>query len=193
MIGDDIDDHRSLRREAAFKRRPDLARFLDTDAETTEALGNARKIDALKTPQFAVPKPRQLPVAGLVERDFLTERAVVVDDDQEVDAVAGGRLQLDKVVIEGAVAGKADHGLIGCGALDAECRRECPAERTGAANEALAVVEVDHRAGPDARVPGVAHHNAAFGQALRNFVAEALGANRRVVRSSSRQDRFAPL
>src|SRR5207249_12187689 len=96
-----------------------------------------------------------------------------------IDVEARGGLELGEVIVEAAVAAEPDHRPIGQRALGAERRWEAPAERAGATQESLSPPgQPDHLAGPHAGVACVRQDYAAFGEPVRDLLADPLRTDR---------------
>src|SRR4051812_688163 len=88
FVGGDVDDDRTVHRECARQQFFQLAGLVHFECGTAERFAEFCEIDGLlKAPDFS----RALHVLALVgivdQRYLLIERAVVVDDDNEIDAV----------------------------------------------------------------------------------------------------------
>ena len=127
------------------------------DAEATHVFGQPGKVRVGEDPELVhVAGYAHAGVGPLVALLFLVQGVVIVDYGDGVDAVTYGGLHFAQVIPEPPVAGKADHRAVGDSALGAQRGGKGPAQGTGAAKEGLGgLVEVDHCAGPDARVAGI--------------------------------------
>ena len=164
-------------RERLLQSAFDLARLLDADAAAAHRLGDLGEIEFAEAPQLVGMAAQVAAVVPLERRKLLTQRAVVVDQHHEVDAVAQRRVQLGQVIVHAAVAGEAQHRPIGQRALHAHRAGQAPPERARAADVALArLLEIDHLARPHARVAGVGNHHAVRRQRVGDFLADALRA-----------------
>src|SRR4029453_1322873 len=139
----------------------------------------AREVHIREAPHFLGLPALLAAIRGIVQLDLLVERAVVVDHDDGVDVVAPCGLELGNVIIEPAVAREAHDWPLRGGAFRAERSRKSPAQRAGRAQVRLSgVPELDETRGPDTRMAGIRHHYAVRRQCVRNFLADALGADR---------------
>ena len=136
------------------------------------------QVDVVELPHRVGVAAGVVGIDAFVADAALVEGAVVVDDDDGVDAVAGGGFEFGAVVPEAAIAGKGDYGTVGEGAFGAEGGGQGPAEGAGGADEVLpGVVEVDVSASPDAGVAGVGDEHCVVGEMVGEFLAEPLRAN----------------
>src|SRR5262245_18469589 len=175
-VADDFHDHRRVRAQGLLESGPDVVGALHPDPDAAHRLGHPGEADGVaEVPHLLRPAALLASVGGVEEVLLLIQGIVVVDQHDRVDPEARRGLELREVIVEAAVAAEADHRPIRQRALGAERRREAPAERAGAAHETLSRPgEPDHLTGPHAGVTGIRQHDAAFGQPVRDLLADAL-------------------
>ena len=134
-----------------------------------------------------------LAAVGFVENfGFLVLGAVVVDEDDGVDAPAHGGLDFADVVPEARIAREEDHGPLGRAALGPEGCGEPPAQVARRAHEADAgAFEVEIAARPHARMPGVGQDDGVRRQVFAQRLAYPLGPHGGGVRVQERRE-FRP-
>mgnify|MGYP003347068660 CR=1 FL=1 len=82
-----VDHHRLVGRDGFLQCSRQIGWFLNADADAAHVLGHLGEINVEKAPDVAALLVRQSLVGAVDQRDFLIERAVVVDHQHDVDAV----------------------------------------------------------------------------------------------------------
>ena len=164
----------------------------DGDAFAAHGFGGGGPVGVVELPE-PVGSGGSAAVDAFVERLFLVEGGVVVDDGDGANSVAGGGVEFGEVVPHAAVAGEADDRAVGGGAPGPDGGGQAPAQGAGAADEALAGRgQVDEGSGPDAGVAGVGNQDGVGWEVAGEFVAEALGAHRHLVGGQEGVDLGSP-